>query len=287
MPDSSPTYRIGYCTSGLKNHRLGEALHLIADMGYRGAFLTLEVGHLDPRSPGIQKEIATTAQLIKDRDLEVVVETGARFLLDPRHKHWPVLLSPDPSPRIRFLEQAIEIASQLGSKVVSFWSGVNASDLAPRKALAVLAKRIAPLLEHASDHSVTMALEPEPGMFIETVDQYHELRGALDDPDALKLSLDCGHLLVTGEGEPADVLRREVDHLACIAIEDMRRGVHEHLPFGEGDLDLASLVAALNDLDFSGVVAVELGRHSHEGPMQLKAAKEVLSSHGVPFGPSP
>ena len=45
---------------------------------------------------------------------------------------------------------------------------------------------------------VVAALEPEPGMLVETVDDWQ----ALGIP-GLKLALDTGHCLVTGERDPA------------------------------------------------------------------------------------
>ncbi len=48
------------------------------------------------------------------------------------------------------------------------------------------------------------ALEPEPEMFVSTVDDYAELVRAVPD---VRLALDLGHLLVTGEREPAEAIR--------------------------------------------------------------------------------
>lgn len=284
MP-GNPLYRIGYCTSGLAHHRLEDALRLLADLGYRGVFLTLDVHHLDPFAAGCAARTREIGALLAKLDLAAVVETGARFLLDPRRKHLPSLLSREGAERRRdLLRRAVRIARDLGSTCVSLWSGTDPDRLDEAEAWERLAGAIESLSGEAAAAGVALALEPEPGMFIDTVDRFHELRRRLGAPAALRLSLDCGHLLVTGEGEPHDVLRREKDLLAAVAFEDMRRGVHEHLPFGEGDLDLPALVRALDDSGFAGVAAVELGRHSHEGPHQAGRSRDVLRALGVRFG---
>jgi sugar phosphate isomerase/epimerase len=71
-------------------------------------------------------------------EMTSVIETGPRFLLNPRVKHDPTLLSPTPgerSLRIDFLKRAVDIACDLGSHAVSFWSGVLRDPL-PAEAIA-------------------------------------------------------------------------------------------------------------------------------------------------------
>ena len=43
--------RFGYGTNGFANHRLVDALTVIADLGYAGAALSLDHCHLDPFGP--------------------------------------------------------------------------------------------------------------------------------------------------------------------------------------------------------------------------------------------
>ncbi|MFE7329639.1 TIM barrel protein [Streptomyces sp. NPDC057565] len=43
----------------------------------------------------------------------------------------------------------------------------------------------------------------------------------------------------------------------------MRRGTHEHLEFGEGEIDFPPVLCALDDAGYRGLVTVELPRHAH------------------------
>ena len=54
----------------------------------------------------------------------------------------------------------------------------------------------------------------------------------------------------------------------------MARGVHVHLPFGTGDMDLPSILDALEAIAFSGLVCVELSR---ESPTADKAIPNSLA----------
>ena len=120
---------------------------------------------------------------------------------------------------------------------------------------------------------VTAAFEPEPGMLIETLDEYEELA---DELPGLTLALDTGHCLVTGEKEPPAAVREFAGRLGTVTVEDMRRGVHEHLPFGEGDMDVPGVLGALEEVGFGGLVCVELSRESHRAHAAIPEAVGFL-----------
>ena len=64
--------------------------------------------------------------------------------------------------------------------------------------------------------------------------------------------------------------------LSALTMVAARRGVHEHLPFGEGEVDVPPLLAALAAVDFTGLVAVELPRHSHAAPLLAASSLHFL-----------
>src|ERR1700710_2664701 len=98
------TLRFAYNTNGAANHRLDDALGLIADAGYDGVALTLDIHHLDPFAPDFAEQRRGVAKRLKELKLGCVVETGARFLLDPREKHEPTLVTADAAGRGRRVE---------------------------------------------------------------------------------------------------------------------------------------------------------------------------------------
>ena len=57
----------------------------------------------------------------------------------------------------------------------------------------------------------------------------------------------------------------------------MRAGVHEHLMFGEGEIDFPPVIDALRRIEYQGPLCVELSRHSHEGPVAAHTAYDFLS----------
>lgn len=259
--------RYAYNTNGLQSHRLEDAIALVADAGYDGLALTLDIHHLDPLQPDLRRR----AEELDLRGLGTVIETGARFLLDPRAKHEPTLVSPERrEERVAFLQRAIDVAEVLGSECVSFWAGVPQPGVDREQAWDWLRRGIDEVRTYADARGVTVALEPEPGMLVETVDDFLRL------DDDLPLALDVGHTLVTGEREPCAAIREFAGRIATVSIEDMKRGEHVHLPFGEGDLDLPAVLAALGDIGWSGLTCVELSRDSHRAHELVPASIELL-----------
>jgi sugar phosphate isomerase/epimerase len=227
---------LGYNTNGLQNHRLEDALRLLADTGYQAVALTLDVQHLDPYR-ATAREIDAIATLLGSLGLHPVIETGARFLLDPAHKHEPTLMTRDPAGRARrldFYSRAARIGAVLGAEVVSFWAGVDRG--APADAEATLHSGVAAACDAIRAAGLVPALEPEPGMAVATVAEFGKLAASLGG-EGPALCLDVGHLYVTGEGDPADIIPAVAAQIAQVHLEDMRRGVHEHLLPGTADVD--------------------------------------------------
>jgi sugar phosphate isomerase/epimerase len=281
MPSNPTRFRIGYATSGFANHKLEDALEILAELGYRAVTLTLDVHHLDPFAPDLRGRTAALRKRLEALGLGVVVECGARFLLDPRRKHRPSLLDPDGAKREDFLKTAIGVAADLGADCVSFWSGARPASLPAGEAFVRLRDVVGRLVRQADGAAVDLAFEPEPGMFLETVGAFTQLHAALGAPPRLGLSLDVGHVLVTGEGDPAAIIRENGDRLFTVALEDMRPRVHEHLPFGEGSLDLAAVIAALRDAGFARIASVELPRHGHDAVRYATESRDALMAAGV------
>jgi L-ribulose-5-phosphate 3-epimerase len=271
---AGPGMNWAYCTNGFADHRLHEALTVLADLGYTGAAITLDHGHLDPYAPGSAAEVARIAGLLDRLGMNAVVETGGRYTLDPRRKHRPTLLDEDAERRVDLLRRAMRIAVDLGAPVVHLWSGVRPGDLPEDEAWSRLARRCEDLLAEADRMGVVLGFEPEPGMLVADLVGYERLRGMLGDHPRFGLTLDIGHCRCVEREEPSACVRRALPHLVHVQIEDMRRGVHEHLEFGEGEIDFPPVLAAL--ASYRGQVAVELARHSHAAPQVAQRSIDFL-----------
>ncbi len=272
-----PRLRLAYNTNGLAHHRLADAVDLVADLGYDGIALTPDVQHLDPFT-ATAGDVAAAAAHLRRRGLDVCIQTGARFILDPWRKHQPTLLDADPAARARRVEmltRCMDVGRDLGAKVVAFWSGAAPAGESAAELDGRLAEGCLAVAARAQSRGLVAAFEPEPGMFAATLADWRRLKQAARHP-SLRLALDVGHVHCNRECGPAVAVRENAADLADVQIEDMREGEHLHLPFGEGTLDAAAVVAALRDVDFRGLVGVELSRDSHRAPEVARAAIDFL-----------
>jgi sugar phosphate isomerase/epimerase len=269
--------RFGYGTNGFGSHRLEDALEVIAGLGYDGVALTVDQPHLDPFAPDLAARTTAVRERLDRLGLAVVVETGARYVMDAWHKHEPTLVSTDGRERrVDLLCRAVRIASDLGAEAVSFWSGTLPEGIGADDGWQRLLAGVEAVLGEAERHDVVCAFEPEPGMFVDTVAGVLDLRRRLGSPERLRVTLDIGHCVCNEPGTVADCVHQAGALLANVQLDDMVPGVHEHLEFGAGEVDLPNALGALLDVGYSGLAAVELPRHGHAAPVVAARSLDTL-----------
>ncbi len=270
---------LGYNTNGFAHHRLEDAIAILAEIGYRSVAITLDHYALNPFASDLNEQTESVRRLLRQYNLRSVIETGSRFLLDPRRKHWPTLLDPSEADRGRrrdFVMRAIDVAAALEADAVSFWSGAAPANTSESEAMNRLTEECGRIVKHAESCGVRLAFEPEPGMFIDTMARFAELHRRVNHP-LFGLTLDVGHVHCMGDGLIEEHVTAWRDRLFNVHLEDMKRGVHEHLMFGEGEMDIAAVLAALKRINYDYSVNVELSRHSHNAVETARKTFEFLT----------
>jgi sugar phosphate isomerase/epimerase len=271
---------LGYNTNGFAFHRLDDAIEILHEIGYRAVGLTLDYNALNPFEAGVEDEARRIGKRLQAKGMRCVVETGARFLLDPRRKHQPTLVSSAAADRERradFLCRAVRLAAILSADAVSFWSGAPLDVADAGACNARLIGALKPVLSESHRLGVRLALESEPGMLVDSVAAGKEVLDRVGDSQ-LGLTIDVGHLHCQSEGDIPDILKKAAAFCWNVHIEDMRRGVHDHLMFGEGEMNFPPILAALESMGYSGGVYVELSRHAHDAVAAAKKAFEFLNA---------
>ncbi|MPQ96992.1 TIM barrel protein [Modestobacter sp. I12A-02628] len=287
MTSTAHHFRYAYNTNGLAHHRLDDAVEMLAENGYAGVALTLDVNHFDPFVPDVMARAEALRARCDALGLGVVIETGAKFLLNPRVKHEPTLVTADADARARrlaYLRLSCDLAEVLGAEAVSFWTGVPGPHTSPEQAWAWAVEGVQALVDSHGGRGYSLAIEPEPGMLVGDAGEWATLHERVPGVD---LALDTGHCIVGGAFEPEDAVRAFAPHLGSIALEGMARGVHTHLPLGEGDLDLVAVLSAMAEVGYDKLVTLELSSDSGRANEMIPTAMDTLAKAEAAAGIAP
>jgi sugar phosphate isomerase/epimerase len=171
--------------------------------------------------------------------------------------------------------QAIRLTPTVGTDTFVF-SGGRVDKLAyPQEEWRTLVTRTRVLAREAQANGVRLALEPEPGFICGTSAQLLRLMDEVDSP-SLCCNMDVGHAFLC-DPFPLESIRELGDRIVHCHLEDMRRGVHDHLLPGDGDMDLPAFVRALEALGCSGPAALDLYGYDYEqvAPGAMKYLRAV------------
>ncbi|MEI6602452.1 MAG: sugar phosphate isomerase/epimerase [Clostridia bacterium] len=116
--------------------------------------------------------------------------------------------------------------------------------------------RTGALCKIADYYGVQLALEPEPGQWIATLDDFYALQSA-PGCDNLKLNFDIGHAYLM-EDSLENAIRRAGNDIAHCHLENMRRGEHLHLLPWEGEIDMKQTFQTLSEVGFEGALSLDL-----------------------------
>ena len=222
---------LAYNTNGLAHHDLLDAIRLLADIGYQGVAITLDHGALNPFDDRTRCAARSKSPPhLRSIELRCVIETGARFLLDPRTKHEPTLVTADPAGRAaarRFSlpgdrhrrppERRLRVAlvrrrPRRGRASARHFRGSSAAwptswSMPSEKASC-----------SPSSPSPACSSTRWPG----TTTCWTSLPPSDIDAARLRLTIDIGHLHCQGELPIAEQIVDWRDRLANVHIEDMR-----------------------------------------------------------------
>ena len=271
-------FLLGYNTNSFNCHSLKSTLEIIAGLGYKCVAITLDHCALNPYQPDLEQEIESVKEILQQYYLSCVIETGTRFLLDAWHKHEPTLISCESKGReyrLDFLKKAVDIGAKLDAKAISFWAGKKMENVDDESAWKWLVSGCRKLSVYAEKHKIPLAFEPEPGMFIETLSLYQKLKKDVGN-DIFGLTLDLGHAFLAEDVTVGESIRMFRYDIKNIHIEDMKKGKHEHLFFGEGDMNFPEIFRALKETGYDGPINVELSRHNHNAVEVAKRARDFL-----------
>jgi sugar phosphate isomerase/epimerase len=255
--------KLAFSTNAYLRFSFAEAVRRLSAIGYRGVEIMADVPHawpaflLDEQKQGIRDSLKQNGLAISNINAFMMHAVN-----DARQRYWhPSWIEPDRhyrQIRIDHTCRALTLAKELGAPCITTEPGgpVEAGG-SWSAALKLFVEGLKPVLDHAEKEGVLLLVEPEPGLLIETCDQFLELMQHLDSP-AVGMNFDIGHAYCVGD-EPATSIPRVAKHIRHFHLEDIAATrVHHHLIPGEGAIDFASTLRAIRAMNYQGWITIEL-----------------------------
>jgi sugar phosphate isomerase/epimerase len=271
---------LAFSTNAFKKNTLAQAIDSIAEIGYSGVELMADVPHAYPPNMDDAARQSTRTQIGQKKLIVSNVNAFTLFACgDTYHPTWIESDATLREMRIEHTLNAVELASQFGAKTVSLQPGgpMIGTTLTREQAGDLFAEGIARIVPLAKQRNVILAIEPEPGLFIQSSDEYLEFKDRyFRDEDVVKMNCDIGHLFCVGD-DPAEVIRSIPQHVAHVHLEDIGKNrVHQHLTPGKGVIDFGGVFKALDDIEYDGWTTVELYPYETTAAGVARAAWEHL-----------
>jgi sugar phosphate isomerase/epimerase len=273
--------RLAFSTNAYLRYPFDEAADRIAAIGYQGLELLADVPHAWPAGllEGPKKGIRD-AMARNGLEFSNVNAFMMNAVNDYRQPYWyPSFIEPDPHyrrVRIDHTRRALSLCAELGAPHITTEPG---GPIAPgqtrQEAVDLFVEVLKPLAEHAHDEGVLLLIEPEPGLLLETTDQYLEVAERVDAP-SIGLNFDVGHAFCVSEDLPRAIARL-APHIRHYHFEDIAATrVHHHLVPGMGAIDFKEVVDAIRATGYDGWLTVELYPFQEDPDAAAREAMRVL-----------
>lgn len=274
--------RLAFSTNAYMRFPFAEAAARIQSFGYGGLELMADVPHAWPAGllPGTKDGIRQAMQ-----DTGLAFSNVNAFMMnainDYRQPYWyPSFIEPDEGyrrVRIDHTRRALSLCAELGGPHITTEPG---GPLAPgqsrQQAIDLFVEVLKPLAEHAHDVGVLLLIEPEPGLLIETTDEYLEVAERVNAP-SIGLNFDVGHAFCMSEDLPRQIAKM-APHTRHYHLEDIAATrVHHHMVPGTGAIDFAEVIRAIKATGYDGWLTVELYPSVDDPDGAAKTAQQVLA----------
>jgi inosose dehydratase len=223
------------------------------------------------------------ARTLREYGLRAVGQFVPVVLHDPAH---------DPLPEVEAAMDGL-VAADASTVVLAAATGQAGYDRRPElddAAWATLLANLDRLASAAAARGLTATLHPHVGTMVESGEETDRVLAG----STIGLCLDTGHLLIGG-GDPVRVARENPQRIAHTHLKDVRldlaRAVQSgeksyteavaagmYVPLGQGDVDIAAIVGALEDGGYAGWYVLEQDTILSEPPQDEGPLADVRTS---------
>ncbi|WP_319574227.1 sugar phosphate isomerase/epimerase family protein [uncultured Desulfobacter sp.] len=273
-----------YSTNAFVEYSLSEAVKLIAQTGFQGVEIMCDRPHLYPPD-ATKQDLEELKQLLES--LNLTITNLNCFTLFAVGNTWlPSWIEPDESRRQERIDHTLnclDIAHSLGSPCISVPPGGPPVDMSRDASLKLFRQGLEQVIPKAEALGVSILIEPEPDLLIETSSQMSSFIKDFSSPN-LGVNFDVGHFYCVGEAPEAalDTLFDKIGHIHIEDIASTRK--HHHLIPGLGAIDYDAFFKRLGELNYTKDVCVELYTYTEApceaGVKSIETLKPVMEKYG-------
>ena len=264
--------KFAFSSNAYRNYSIEDTIDSIHYAGYDAIEIMCDTPHAFP--PISEGQISSIKKSLQKNSMKISNLNGfmMKAIEDFHHPSWIEESIDYREKRIEHTKNCLKLANILGAKTVSTEPGGPKTNQAVETEFELFKNGILEVLPIAEELNVTLLIEPEPELLIETSSQFLSFIEHFDSK-FLGLNFDIGHFFCVNE-EPSKLITSLQEYIHHIHLEDISSSrKHFHLIPGHGVIDFKSIFDSLDEIKYNGYVTVELYPYQ-ENPQ--KAAIESL-----------
>ncbi|MBY0325555.1 MAG: sugar phosphate isomerase/epimerase family protein [Gemmataceae bacterium] len=274
--------KLAFSSNAYLRFSFNDAAKKIGKLGYQGIEIMADVPHawpafmLEEQKQGIRDSLKSNNLAISNINSFMMHAVN-----DSRQRYWyPSWIEPDKhyrQIRIDHTMRCLTMAKELGAPCITTEPGGPVEAGASWNAgLKLFVEMLKPVIEHAEKEGVLLLIEPEPGLLIETADQFLEFMGHIKSP-MVGCNFDIGHSYCVGD-DPASTIPRLAKYIKHFHLEDIASTrVHHHLIPGDGAIDFKAAIEAIKAIGYKEWVTIELYPYVEDPDQAAKLARERIA----------
>ena len=244
--------RISYCTWGMMNVDIEQAIPAIAKIGYQAIELAV--------TPNWPTDLATLDATRRKRIHQLLDDYHLGLSAIAGHTGMTESDADKNAANMQRLRDTLDLAAELvrpgEPAIVCSLAGGGVDEWEAKKEL--VAERVHQLGEHAARCGAILAVEPHSGTSFDTPEKALWLMEQVNHP-AVRLNFDISHFDVIGIGID-ECVPQMVAWSVHTHVKDQRGRYphHEFLTPGAGPFDFVHYLAAMHKAGYSGTIGVEV-----------------------------
>jgi inosose dehydratase len=155
------------------------------------------------------------------------------------------------------IRRAAALAAAFGAEHLVVGGGAQRAGGLHRDDHVRLSAALDEVVAIAGDHGLRASYHPHLTTIVERRDELEAVLGR----SRIGFCPDTAHLVAAG-GDAATLIRDFGDRIAYVHLKDFRAEPFAFLPLGDGEIDLAAVIAALGAIGFDGWLTVELDEYA-------------------------